>query len=108
MINVETLVLEELNDGELGQVKLGRQGVDCLLVRVKAHILDEALQNAQSLQGDLATASAGLDAPSTAALVLHLSRRGSGGLARWQTGAGSGLLLLQGLLGQKGLGGLLE
>lgn len=108
VIDVEALVLEELDDGELGQVQLGRQGVDGLLVGVQAHVLDEALQDAQSLQGDLPSAGAGLDAPPAASFVLRLGRRGGGGLARRQPGAGGGLLLLQRLLGQKGLGGVLE
>ncbi len=108
MIDVEALVLEELDDGELGQVQLGRQGVDGLLVGVQAYVLDEALQDAQRLQGDLPPAGAGLGAPSAAALVLRLGWRGGGGLARRQPWAGGGLLLLQGLLGQKGLGGVLE
>lgn len=108
MIDVEALVLEELDDGELGEVQLGRQGVDGLLVGVETHILDEALQDAQGLQGDLPSTGAGLDAPSAADFVLRLGRRGGGRLAGRQPGAGGGLLLLQGLLGQKGLGGVLE
>lgn len=108
VIHIEALVLEELDDGELGQVQLGRQGVDGLLVRVESHVLDEALQDAQSLQGDLPSSSARLDAPSVAAFILRLSWRGGGGLAGRQPGTSGGLLLLQGLLGQKGLRGVLE
>jgi len=73
--------------------------VDGLLVGVKAHILDEALQDAESLQGDLPSAGAGLDAHATAALVLRLGWGRGGGLTGWQPGAGGGLQLLQGLLG---------
>ena len=53
MLDVVALVLEELDYGVLGQVQLGRQGVDGLLVRVQPHVLDEALQDGQCLQRDL-------------------------------------------------------
>lgn len=102
VIDIKALVLEELDDGELGQVQLGGERVDGLFVGVKAHVLDEALQDAQSLQGDLPPA-AGLDA--AAALVLRLGRGGGGWLSRRQSGAGV-VLLLQGLLGEKRLGGV--
>lgn len=97
VIDVEALVLEELDDGELGEIQLGRQGVDGLLVGVQADVLDEALQDSQSLQGDLPSAAAGLDA--AAALVLRLGRGGGGRLTRRQPGPSVALLLLQGLLG---------
>lgn len=49
VLDVIALVLEELNDCVFGEVKLCRQGVDCLLIGVQAHILDEALQYAKGL-----------------------------------------------------------
>lgn len=94
MIDVEALVLEELDDSEFGQVQLSREGVNGLLVGVEAHVLDEALQDAQGLQRDLPSAGAGFDAPYAAALVLCFGRRGSRGLTWWQSGSSGGLLLL--------------
>ena len=112
MVDIKALVLEELDDGELGQVQLGRQRVNGLLIRIQAHVLDEALEDAQGLQGDLPSARASLGmGPSTAALVLGLRRGGCGGLARGQPGAHGQMLLrllLHGLLGQQRLGGMLE
>lgn len=53
VLDVVALVLEELDDGVFGQVKLCWQGVDSLLVWVQSNILDEALQDAQGLQRNL-------------------------------------------------------
>lgn len=94
VVDVEALALEELDDGEFGQVQLGGQRVHGLLVGVQPHVLDEALQDPQSLQGDLAPAGARLDAAPSAALVLRLGGGGRGGLAGRQAGARGGLLLL--------------
>lgn len=52
VVDVEALVLEELDDGVFGQVQLCRERVDGLLVRIQAHVLNEALQDAQRLHGD--------------------------------------------------------
>lgn len=52
VVDIEALVLEELDDGVFGQVQLCRERVDGLLVRIQAHILNEALQDAQRLHGD--------------------------------------------------------
>lgn len=77
--------------------------MDGLLVGVQTYVLDETLQDPQSLQGDLASDCAGLDAAAAAAVILGLGWRGGGGLAGRQPRTGGGLLLMQGLLGQKGL-----
>lgn len=53
MLDMVPLVLEELDNGVFGEVKLCRQGVNGLLVWVQANILDEALQDTQGLQGNL-------------------------------------------------------
>ena len=53
VLDVVTLVLEELYDRVFGQVELCWQGVDGLLVWVQSNILDEALQDTQCLQGNL-------------------------------------------------------
>lgn len=53
MLHVVPLVLEELDDRVLGEIQLGREGMDGFLVRVEAHVVDEALQDAQGFQGDL-------------------------------------------------------
>lgn len=106
LVDIELLILEELDDGELGQVELGRQRVDSFLVWVQPHILDETLQDAQGLQGDLAPSGAGLGA-GPATLVLGLGRRACGGLPWGKTGP-RGLLLLEGRLGQDGLRGELK
>lgn len=47
MLHVVPLVLEELDDGVLGEIQLGRECVDGFLVGVEADIVDEALQDAQ-------------------------------------------------------------
>lgn len=47
MLHVVPLVLEELDDGVFGEIQLGREGVDGFLVGVEAHVVDEALQDAQ-------------------------------------------------------------
>lgn len=41
------LVLEELDDGVLGEIQLGREGVDGFLVGVEADVVDETLQDTQ-------------------------------------------------------------
>lgn len=77
MIDVKALVLEELDDGELGQVQLSGQRVDGLLVWIQTHVLYETLQDSQSLQGDLASTGARLDAADasgSASVVLGLGR----------------------------------
>lgn len=53
VFDMVTLILEELDDGVFGQVKLCRQGMDSLLVWVQSNILNEALQDAQGLQRNL-------------------------------------------------------
>lgn len=57
VLYVVALVLEELDDGVLGEIQLSREGVDGFLIRVEPHIMDKALQDTQSFQGDLGTRS---------------------------------------------------
>lgn len=53
MLHMVPLVLEELDDGVFGEIQLGGKGVDGLLVRVQAHIMNKALEDSQRFQGDL-------------------------------------------------------
>lgn len=46
MLHVVPLVLEELDDGVFGEIQLSRKSVDGFLVRVQAHVMDEALEDA--------------------------------------------------------------
>lgn len=94
VVDVEALVLEELDDGVFGQVQLCRERVDGLLVRIQAHVLNEALQDAQRLHGDAVALST-----LAAVLVLGLGGGSRGGLPRGKPQSRLLLLLLQGLLG---------
>ena len=53
MLHVVPLVLEELDDGVFGEIQLSRKSVDGFLVRVQAHIMDEALEDPEGFQRDL-------------------------------------------------------